>query len=111
LRSRLCLVALIAAGCGVLSPEEQLLTDFFEASRLYDTTTIAKMSSVTFNPRTDGVVQDFEIETVTAEGDSRRLTVQAAVRSGDGQVSSRTLSITLARKDGRWFITGLRGGP
>ena len=32
--------------CGVLSPEEQLLTDFFEASRLYDTSVMARLSAV-----------------------------------------------------------------
>src|SRR5687767_12219040 len=57
-------LALLLTGCGVLSPEEQLLTDFFEASRLHDTTVVAKMSDVIFNPRVDGVVDRFEVGAV-----------------------------------------------
>src|SRR5688500_373192 len=58
------LLALLLAGCGVLSPEEQLLTDFFEASRLHDTTVAAKVSDVIFSPAVDGIVDRFEIERV-----------------------------------------------
>ena len=107
---RILWLALIAAGCGVLSPEEQLLADFFEASRLYDTTVIARMSDVAFNPREDGVVQDFDVEQVeqAADGQSERVTVRAEVRGPDGALSSRTLVVTLRRQDGRWFIASLR---
>jgi hypothetical protein len=93
----------------VLSPEEQLLTDFFEASRLYDTTVVAKMSEVIFNPRVDGVVQDFDVENVeaAADGMSERVTVRANVRGADGTVTARMLVATLRRRDGRWFISGL----
>ena len=52
------LAALLAAAglaaCGVLSPEEQLLTRFFEASRLHDTTAVARLSAGPFNPRISG---------------------------------------------------------
>jgi hypothetical protein len=101
------LVAMLVIGCGVLSPEEQLLTDFFEASRLHDTTTVSRMSSVTFNPRTDGIVQSFEVEGVTDEGASRRVRVSATVRQADGAVTSRMLQFILVSKGGRWFITGI----
>src|SRR5215216_1878102 len=78
---RLWILTLLAVGCGVLSPEEQLLTRFFEASRLHDTTVVARMSEVMFNPRVDGVVQDFRIENVEEDGggQSERVTVQAQV--------------------------------
>jgi hypothetical protein len=103
----------VLAGCGVLSPEEQILTKFFEASRLHDTTVVARMSEVTFNPRLDGVVQDFHVETVeeAEDGQSERVTVQAQVRGPDAQVTARTLVFTLQRREGRWFITSLGGAP
>ena len=110
-RPRLWILTLLAVGCGVLSPEEQLLTRFFEASRLHDTSVVAGMSDVTFNPRLDGVVQDFHVETVeeAAGGQSERVSVQAQVRGPDAQVTTRTLVFTLQRRDGRWFITSLGG--
>jgi hypothetical protein len=94
-----------AVGCGVLSPEEQLLKRFFEASRLNDTTIVATMAGVTFNPRSDGVVQHFEVEDVRDDGDSKRVTVRAAVDQWDGSATGRTLLVTLVRKENRWFIT------
>ena len=107
------ILTLLAAGCGVLSPEEQLLTDFFEASRLHDTTVVAKMSEVTFHPRVDGVVEDFDVENVEedARGQSERVIVQAQVRGPGPQVVSRKLVFTLQRRDGRWFITSFDGAP
>jgi hypothetical protein len=98
-------LALLVAGCGVLSPEEQLLTRFFEASRLNDSTIVATMSSVSFNPRTDGVVQQFDVEEVREDGDSKRVTVRAAVRQWDGGTIDRTLVFMFGRKGDRWFIT------
>jgi len=103
-------VLIFAAGCGVLSPEEQLLADFFEASRLYDTTLVAGFADVTFNPRLDGVVQDFDVDTVErgSDGQSSRVTIAAQVRGPDGRVSPRRLEFTLRRQDGRWVISGFR---
>jgi hypothetical protein len=103
-------VLIFAAGCGVLSPEEQLLADFFEASRLYDTTLVASFADVTFNPRLDGVVQDFDVDTVEkgSDGQSSRVTIAAQVRGPDGRVSPRRLEFALRRQDGRWFISGFR---
>jgi hypothetical protein len=103
-------VATAAAGCGVLSPEEQLLNDFFEAARLHDTTAVAKFSVVTFNPRVDGIVDSFEVQEVVNAGDTRRVTVRASVRRLEGPVAEKTMVFTLARRGERWFITGI-GGP
>jgi hypothetical protein len=103
----LCWVSLVAAGCGVLSPEEQLLMRFFEASRLHDTTMVATLSTVTFNPRTEGVVEDFDVEDVQDEGDAKRVTVRASVRQLSGSRSDRTLVIRMVRKGDRWFITAI----
>ena len=102
-----CVALAVLVACGVLSPEEQLLTRFFEASRLYDTTTVATMSNVVFNPRTDGVVQEFDVEDVREEGASKRVTVRATVRQLDGTTTERTLEFTLFLKTNRWFITDI----
>ena len=98
-------MACLAVACGVLSPEEQLLTDFFEASRLYDTSVMARLSAMPFNPRNDGIVDSFEIERIErADDGGERVTLGARVRSFDGQIASRQFVFTLTRRDGRWFI-------
>src|SRR5687768_14174563 len=104
------LLGLLAAACGVLSPEEQLLTDFFEASRLHDTTVVARMSDVTFNPRIDGVVDHFEVTGIEQADDglSEQVTIRAQVRGAGAQVVSKTMVATLRRQNGRWFIASLR---
>ena len=106
----LLVMALAVAGCGVLSPEEQLLTDFFEASRLHDTTAVARVSTVTFNPRQHGVVRQFAIEQVVdaADGQSKAVTVHAQVRDFSGATSARRLVVTMNRDGGRWLVTGVR---
>jgi hypothetical protein len=105
----LVLAVVLSAACGVLSQEEQLLNDFFEAARLHDTTAVANISAVTFNPRTDGVVDAFEVQNVTETGDTRRVTVQATVRQLEGPTTEKTLVFSLARRGDRWFITGISG--
>ena len=103
---------LLTASCGVLSPEEQLLTAFFQAARLRDTTVLATFSDVDFNPRTRGVVRRFEVaQTARAIRDGREqvdLTVNADVRRPDGITATTTFHITLQRRDGRhWMIVAL----
>jgi len=97
------------AGCGPLppSPEHQLLTDFFEASRLRDRTVLARMASVVFEPRRDGVVQEFKVVDDGADAPSKVVTVNARVRTPDGQTVERTFAFTI---DGR-FITGFQQLP
>ena len=102
------LLGALCAGCGVLSPEEQLLRRFFEQSRLHDTSAVAEISAVTFNPRTDGVVQDFHIADVAEEGDGKRVTVSAPVRLPNGAFDEQTLVFRIVRKDDRWFIAEIR---
>jgi hypothetical protein len=62
--------ALLAAACGSSAPEQQILNNFFRASRVRDNTTLANLAAVSFDPRTDGVVQDFEV--VSAGEEERR---------------------------------------
>src|SRR5918996_5579210 len=65
--------ALLAAACGSTSPEQQVIANFFRASRLRDNTTLASLAAVSFDPRTDGTVQEFE---VVSSGDEQRRTLQ-----------------------------------
>jgi len=96
---------LTVVACGVLSPEEQLLTDFFEAARVYDTAVMARLSSVPMNPRTDGIVDAFDVQAVDRSGpQTERITVSANVRMFDGSTHSRELVFTMTRRDGRWWI-------
>lgn len=68
-----CALALLASSCGSSSPEQQTLRNFFRAARVRDNATMAAISAVSFNPRTDGIVQSFE---VTALGEEQRRTLQ-----------------------------------
>jgi hypothetical protein len=98
-----------AAACGVLSPEEQLLTDFFEASRVYDTAVMARLSAVPLNPRTEGIVDAFDISDVDrSDTQAERVTVTANVRAFDGRVRPRRFVFTVTRRDGHWFIQDWR---
>ena len=100
-----CAAAIGTIACGVLSPEEQLLTEFFEASRVFDVSVMSRLSAIPLNPRTDGIVDSFEIERVDrADDEIERVTVAARVRSFDGRVTSRQFVFTLTQRDGRWFI-------
>jgi hypothetical protein len=65
--------ALLAAACGSSGPEQQILTNFFRAARVRDNTTLANISAVSFDARTIGTVQDFEI---TNAGEEQRRQLQ-----------------------------------
>src|SRR5689334_8106480 len=68
-------VLLVFAACSSPPVEQQVLTQFFRAARVRDNTTLASMSAVTFDPRTDGSVQDFKIDNIGAP-QHRKLQVQ-----------------------------------
>ena len=59
-------VALMVVGCS-RPPEQQFLTQFFRATRARDNTTIGRMSAVELDARTQGVVEDFSIESISPE--------------------------------------------
>src|SRR5262245_5333392 len=50
-----------SAVCCSSSPEEAVLTQFFAAARLRDTTALASFATVRFEPRIDGIVTNFEV--------------------------------------------------
>lgn len=96
----------------MLSPEEQLLTDFFEASRVYDTSVMARLSALPLNPKTDGIVDAFDVQRVDRNGTSvSNVTVTARVRRFDGQVGNRQFVFVLIRQDVRLFIQRWREIP
>ena len=98
--------------CAWPSPERQFLIDFFQACRVYDTTVIARLATVPCNPRTDGFVQDFEIARFERDGEAaRRVTIRARVRSWEGGVSERTMTVGLERRESRWMVTSLMPRP
>ena len=55
-----------AAGCTV-APEEKILRDFFRSSRLRDNTALGTFATTSFDPRTAGQVQSFDIVEIGAE--------------------------------------------
>ncbi|MGH9348272.1 MAG: hypothetical protein ACRD26_13520 [Vicinamibacterales bacterium] len=65
--------ALLAAGCGATPPEQQVINSFFRAARVRDNATLANLAAVSFDPRTQGTVQDFE---VVNPGEEQRRTLQ-----------------------------------
>ena len=59
-------VVLMVVACSK-PPEQQFLTQFFRATRARDNTTVGKMSAVEIDARTQGVVEDFSIESIGPE--------------------------------------------
>ena len=107
-----CLVYLLsAAGCAWPSAERQLLLDFFQACRVYDTTVLARLATVPCNPKTDGVVQEFDIVRIDRAAEARQVTIHSTVRSFAGQLSERNVTVSLERRNGRWMVTGLTPPP
>ena len=57
---------LLVVGCS-RPPEQQFLTQFFRAAKGRDNTTVGRMSAVQIDPRAQGSVEDFSIESVSPE--------------------------------------------
>jgi hypothetical protein len=81
-RMRFGIALLVLAACGSTPVEQQLLTQFFRAARVRDNTTLASISAVTFDPRTDGSVQDFKIDSIGAQ-QHRKLQIQELAAEQD----------------------------
>ena len=58
---------LFFVACGSTPVEQNILTQFFRAARVRDNTTIGDMSAVNFDPRTDGSIQQFKIDSIGAQ--------------------------------------------
>lgn len=56
----------VAVGCSG-APEEPILRQYFQASRLRDNVTLGNISTASFSPRSEGEVQSFDIVSVGPE--------------------------------------------
>jgi hypothetical protein len=79
-------ISLTGIACAA-TPEEQVLTRFFEASRALDSTALSRLATVTFNPRTDGSIQQFS---VAERGSEQR----APITDQEREAASRSLAAT-----------------
>jgi hypothetical protein len=79
---RFGVVLLVLAACSSPPVEQQLLTQFFRAARVRDNTTLASISAVTLDPRTDGTVTDFKIDSIGMQ-QHRKLQVQELTQDQD----------------------------
>ncbi len=87
-------LALLAAACSSPGPEQQILTNFFRASRVRDNATLANMAAVSLDPRTEGSVQEFEI-TGVGEEQRRQLQIKQLM---DEEAEARQADAEFAKK-------------
>jgi len=120
-RATTLVVALAAwlAGCGP-KPEEPVLAEFFNASRLRDRTALQKIATTIFDPARDGIVTDFEVKSVEARaaggGATEDVSILAPVKPMDGPTVEKQLVVTLEKDatgtrsgvKGRWIVTGVK---
>lgn len=124
LKAELAAVLLVAAGATACAerPERPILGRFFASSRLADLTALGGFATVWFDPRTDGIIIDFDITRVDAErrrrltpGDrlielslpaasggayvavSKEVTISAPVRLPGNRLEPRTVIVTMER--------------
>jgi len=117
-QAAMLVAAISVAACSRYAQERQSLIDFFAAARLRDTTLLSNMGTATFEPRTDGIVQQFDITSVYAlparmkNGqaiEEKHVSISAQVRLPDGEIRPETMDVTFERPvGGRWTITQLR---
>lgn len=113
----LLLPAISVAGCSRYPQERQALIDFFEAARLRDLTVLSNMGTATFEPASDGIVQQFDIDRVEAMPprmehgmaiETKHAIVNAEVRTPNGEIVPERLDATFERPvGGRWMIARL----
>ena len=90
LRGGIGIVAAFCLAACAVSPDEQVLTRFFEASRTLDHTLLARLATVTLNPRVDGSIQTFSIAERRDDEkgplvDSRREQARRSLAASSGQ--------------------------
>jgi len=72
--------------------EQKVLDDFFRASRLRDNTTLGNFATVSFDPRTDGAVQKFDVVSVSEERVRPLPLKQYAKQLDDAKAAEETFS-------------------
>ena len=109
------LTALAVIGCSTAT-EQSILSQFFAASRLRDTTALRNMATVVFEPRTQGIITSFEITNVVShrkDGElvSKDVSISAPVKLPSGQMAQKDLVITMRRGAGQWVVTAITDAP
>ena len=90
------LLTLTVLSCGTDS-ERTLLTQFFAASRLRDLTALGKISTVVFEPASDGIVTSFDITSVTGRGSREEVLISATVKMFDRRMVTKNFAVTIER--------------
>jgi len=102
------IVALFLASCRVAAPEERTLLDFFRFARLADRTRLAKLATVTFDPRTQGSVRSFVVtkiapprraESIDAANTDRALVAASLTPRGKAPVDPTALTLAVEVED------------
>ena len=88
------LAAVTLLSCST-SVEQQLISRFFYESRLRDLTALSKLSTVVFEPATDGIVTDFAVTTMKGDARSKDVSIAAQVKRPDGQIVAKQFTITI----------------
>jgi hypothetical protein len=88
------LLTLTVVSCGS-NTERTLLTRFFAASRLRDLTALGRISTVVFEPASDGIVTSFEITNVTRRGSTEEVLISAPVKMFDGRTVTKNFAVTI----------------
>ena len=118
-------VAIVTLSSCASAAEQTLLTQFFAASRLRDLTALSKLSTVVFEPASDGIVTSFEITAIQAtqgpDGHpiAKDVSIVAPVRSPSGQTTLKAFVITMSRgvpgsdqyRFGTWLISAIKAVP
>jgi hypothetical protein len=102
-------------GCSAAA-EQSILSQFFAASRLRDTTALKNIATVVFEPATQGIVTRFEITNIeprrtNGELVSEEVSISAPVKLPSGQTAAKNLVITMQRGTGQWIITAIADAP
>ena len=117
------LVVLTLAACSGAA-ERTLIAQFFAASRLRDLTALHNLATVVFEPKTDGIVTDFELVRIDlgpdsgAQPTSKRALITAPVRMPDGKTVVKNFVVTMEHgrpgsdpRWGGWMITAIQADP
>jgi hypothetical protein len=83
--------------CSSPPVEQQVLTTFFRAARVRDNTTLASISAVNFDPRTEGSVQDFTIDSIGAQ--QRRTLQLQQLRDEEAKLKDQQVEFTKKMRD------------
>jgi hypothetical protein len=88
----IALIVCSAAGCSS-PPEAAVLSQFFAAARLRDTTALASFATIRFEPQRDGIVTNFEV-THTAPEQRRPLQGKDSISEHDANVEAEIVRLS-----------------